>query len=136
MLIFDDDNNIYMEYQYRHPVKKVVFEIPAGKLEWGEDPSLAAIRELKEETGITSTELIKIGEMLNSVGYSDEIIHFYYAKIVSVGDTDLDDNEFINVVKMPFSEVKEKVLKNEIKDSKTAFGVMLYDNLVKEGLIK
>ena len=134
-IIVIDGDDIYMEYQYRYPVGEVILEIPAGKLDKGEEIYSAALRELKEETGICAKELIKIGEMYNSVGYSDEVIHFFVAKDFTKEERFLDDEEFIDVVKMPFNKVLEMVNNNEIKDSKTAFGIMLYDNLLRNGKI-
>ena len=130
-----DKEDIYMEYQYRYPVGEVILEIPAGKLDKGEDIKKAALRELQEETGLIAKDLIKIGAMYNSVGYSDEVIHFFVAKEFEKSTRSLDDGEFIDIVKMPFKDVLEMVLNNEIKDSKTAYGIMLYDNLVKSGKI-
>ena len=130
-----DGEDIYMERQFRYPVGEVIWEIPAGKLDKGEDPLTGAKRELEEETGIKTDNLIKIGAMYNSVGYSNEVINYYVAKDFSEGSKKLDDEEFIDVVKVPFKKVLEMVLNGEIKDSKTAYGIMLYDNLKRLGKI-
>ena len=130
ILVFDKDD-IYMERQFRYPINEVIYEIPAGKIDLGEEELVAAHRELKEETGLTTDKLIKIGSMYNSVGYSNEVINFYYTNTFKEGETHLDENEFIDVIKMPFSKVLDMVLSGEIKDSKTAYGIMIYDELKK-----
>lgn len=128
-IIVIDGDDIYMERQFRYPVGEVILEIPAGKLDIGEDILTGAKRELKEETGLVCDNLIKIGSMYNSVGYSNEVIHFFLAKDFKQGTNNLDYEEFIDVVKMPFNKVLDMVINNQIKDSKTAYGILMYHEL-------
>lgn len=127
ILVIDSDNNIYIERQYRYPLRKVIYEIPAGKLEKDEDILEAAKRELEEETGLVSKSLEKLGETYPCVGYSDEVIYIFLAKDFKEGKQHLDEEEFVDVVKMPFEKVKEMIISGEIKDSKTVHAIYLYE---------
>ena len=110
--------------QYRYPYQRVVREVPAGKLEYGEDPREAALRELREETGATPGEFRSLGELYPSPGYCGEIIHMYLARDLTFGESSLDEDEFLNVERIPFEELVEQVLQGEIRDAKTIAAVL------------
>ena len=117
----NDKGEIYMVKQFRYPFSSVLLEIPAGKLEKGEDHRECGIRELKEEIG---AEAEYLGCLYPTVAYDTEIIHMYLAKGLSFGEQSLDDGEFIDVIKMPFEQAVEMVMKNEIPDAKTQLAIL------------
>lgn len=119
ILALDGENRALLVSQYRYPYGKVLREVPAGKLEYGEDPTEAAIRELKEETGATAGDFRPLGELYPSPGYCGEIIRMYLARDLTFGETHLDKDEFLNLERIPFGELVEQVLSGEIKDAKT-----------------
>lgn len=114
-----DDNEVYLVNQYRYPYKSEILEIPAGKLNPGEDPLECGKRELREETGITAREFTSLGKLLPSPGYSSEIIYMYLARGLTQGRLQLDEDEFINVMKLPLKKAVEMVMSGELADSKT-----------------
>lgn len=119
-----DNNEIIAVRQYRYPIGRVTLEIPAGKLDRGEEPLAAARRELNEETGVTAADLEYIGGLYPSVAYTDEIIHMYLARNLEYGEAHTDDDEFLDVVKIPIDEFIEKIMSGEIMDSKTQAAVL------------
>ena len=119
ILALDDENRALLVSQFRYPYKEVVREVPAGKLEYGEDPREAAIRELAEETGATAGEFRSLGELYPSPGYCGEIIRMYLARDLTFGETHLDKDEFLNLERIPFGQLVEQVVSGEIKDAKT-----------------
>lgn len=115
-----ENGDVLLERQFRYPMGEVITEIPAGKLDYiGEDPQTAALRELREETGTVAEELIPLGKFYPACAYSTEVIHMYLARKLHFGERDLDEDEFLNVFRMPLSELVEKVLNGEIPDAKT-----------------
>ena len=89
----DGDGNIYLERQFRYPYHKVVIEIPAGKLEPGEDPFDAIRRELREEIGAAAARWDPLGYIMPSVGYTDELLYLYLARDLTFGERHLDEDE-------------------------------------------
>lgn len=118
------ENELVFVKQFRYPYAEVLPELPAGKLEYGEDPFLAGKRELKEETGATAKSYISLGKLYPTPGYCGEIIHMYLAKGLTFGAQDLDSDEFLEVVRIPLEEAFQMVMSNQITDSKTQVGVM------------
>jgi len=133
ILAVDEDGLTYLVRQFRYPYKEVIYEIPAGKLEIGEDPDETAIRELKEEAGLECLELVKYGTLYPSPGYTNENLHIYLAKSFKKAEMHLDYDEFLNVYKIPFKDVLKMVIQGEIKDAKTCFAVIryAYDNKIE-----
>lgn len=119
-----DDNQVLMVKQFRYPYNKVILEVPAGKLNYGEDPLECGIRELKEETGAIASEYISLGKMYPSPGFLDEIIHIYLAKDLTFEEQNLDDDEFLEVYKIPLCELVDMIMKNEIDDAKTQIALL------------
>lgn len=124
VLALDDQERALLVCQFRYPYGKVLWELPAGKLEYGEDPERAAIRELKEETGAEAGEFTSLGELYPSPGYCGEIIRMYFARKLRFGAAHLDEGEFLNVERVPFARLAERVLSGEIRDAKTVAAVL------------
>lgn len=114
-----DNRKILLVRQFRYPYKETIYEIPAGKLEKGEDPFEAAKREFKEETGAVAEKYISLGELYPTPGYTNEIIRLYAAENIHFESQNLDDDEFLQVCTMDFDELIEKIMSGEIKDAKT-----------------
>ena len=114
-----EDGDVIFVNQFRYAFNKVTLEVPAGKLEKGEDPLEAAMRELSEETGLSAKNVVYLGELYTTPALIDEVIHMYLATDLVEGKQHLDEDEFINTLKMPLSEAVQKVMNGEIKDAKT-----------------
>lgn len=122
----DDEGNVYIEHQFRYPFHKTIIELPAGKLDSFEEDHLeAAKRELLEETGLTASSWSLLGEYTPSPAYTDEVIYIYIAKGLTQGKQDLDEDEFLEVEKIPFKQLLEMVKTGVIKDGKTQVAVCL-----------
>ena len=111
--------------QYRYPAAQVTLEIPAGKLDHKqEDRREAALRELREETGVRCETLTPLGAFYPAPAYSDELIDMYLAEGLSYGDTDPDEDEFIDTVRVPLEELVDMALRGELPDAKTQMAVL------------
>ncbi len=123
VLPLDDEGNVYLVRQYRYPYGEELLEIPAGKMDLSdtETPLDCGVRELKEETGFTAAHLRFLGEMYPSPGFLTERLHLFLATGLTAGETSPDEDEYLNLVKMPFSELRDRILKGEIKDGKTVY---------------
>lgn len=122
----DGEGRILLVRQYRFAAGKELLELPAGKLEEGEDPLSAAARELTEETGCTAASLTKLTEMIPTPAYCTERIYIYEAHGLSAGGGQrLDRDEFLDVVPVPLERAAAMVLAGEITDAKTQVGVLL-----------
>lgn len=119
-----DDNEIYLVKQFRYPFAAVTREVPAGKLEKGEDHAECGRRELLEETGCTCSELVYLGEMLPTPAYDSEITHLYLAKGLSYEKQQLDPGEFLDVEKIPLTEAIQLVMDGKIRDGKTQIVIL------------
>lgn len=121
----NEKGEVYLVKQFRYPFQEVLTEIPAGKLEVGEDHRSAGLRELKEEVGAECESFEYLGVMYPSVAYLTEKIHMYLATGLSFGEQLLDEDEFLDVEKMPLSQAVEMVLDGSIKDGKTQTALLL-----------
>jgi len=119
-----DGGEVYLVKQYRYPHKKALLEIPAGKLERGENPLECGKRELLEETGCTAKEFISLGTVLPTPAYCEEVIHIYLAKGLTFAAQNLDADEFLEVVKMPFTQAVDMIMSGEIADAKTCAAIL------------
>ena len=122
-----DDGRICLVRQYRTALGRVTVEIPAGKLDPGEDPLVCAKRELREETGMEADQMAFLATISTSVGFCDELIHIYMATGLSLAESDPDDDEFINVDLVPLPELIDAVLDGRIEDCKTVTGALICD---------
>ena len=121
-----DQGEVYLVRQFRYALGEEMWELPAGKLEAGEDPFEAAKRELEEECGVTADEYIPLGCIYPTVGYDSEKIHIWIARGLHATRQHLDEDEFLDVHKLPFDQVLQMVLDNTIRDSKTVAVVLRY----------
>ncbi|HBL41099.1 MAG TPA: ADP-ribose pyrophosphatase, partial [Ruminococcaceae bacterium] len=119
-----DDMELLFVRQFRYPYMQEVLELPAGKLELNENPLKAGKRELREEAGVTAEQYINLGQFFPSPGYTNEIIYLYGAIGLKECEQDLDDDEFLNVEKIPLNKAVEMILNNEITDGKTQTAVL------------
>ena len=110
--------------QYRYPCKRVMLELPAGKLEPGEYPLQAAKRELREETGARSEHFVYLGKVFGSPGFCNEVIHLYYTKIESIGETQFDEGEFLTTEAISAEEAIHMAAEGRIEDGKTIAALM------------
>lgn len=126
ILPVDDEGNVYMVRQFRYALGEEIWELPAGKLEAGEDPFEAAKRELSEECGLTADHFTDLGVVYPTVGYDSERIYIWAATGLHPAAQHLDEDEFLDVVKMPLEKALALVLDGTIRDSKTQVGLMKY----------
>ncbi|MBQ4561005.1 MAG: NUDIX hydrolase [Clostridia bacterium] len=127
-----DDGQVVLEKQYRYAIGKVLTEIPAGKLEPGEDRLAAAARELKEETGYVAGKMQYIGEFYGSPALLEERVTMYLATELTKSEMNLDEDEFLEVFTMPLEEAYEKVMANEFDDAKTQLCILKAYNILKK----
>ena len=114
-----DDGRVVLERQFRYPVGQVMIELPAGKLDAGEDPLACGQRELLEETGFRAREWARAGMMRLAIGYSTEIIHIYFARGLEAGASQLDHGEFVDVFDAPAAELLGWCRDGTVTDAKT-----------------
>lgn len=114
-----DNGDVLFVKQFRYPYKEEVLELPAGKLEKGEDPLESGKRELLEEVGAKAESFTSLGKLYPSPGYCGEIISMFLAEGLSFGSQNLDEDEFLDVVRIPLDKAVEMVMSGEIPDSKT-----------------
>lgn len=126
-----DERELLFVRQFRYPYGEVLLELPAGKLDrGGEDPLEAGKRELREETGAVANRYRSLGKLYPSPGYCDEIIHLYLAEDLLFGESDPDEDEFLECERIPLDRAVEMVLQNEITDAKTQVAILKVAALV------
>lgn len=117
-------NEIIMVRQYRYPAGRVLLEVPAGKIEKGEDPALCAERELREETGFESGEIKLLYSFYTTPGFTDEMLHLYLARGLTQAGSSPDEDEFINIECISLDRALEMVDRGEIIDAKSIIGIL------------
>ena len=125
ILAITNENRVLLVKQYRKAIEKALWELPAGKLEQGESPKECAIRELKEETGYSTSNVKLIHKFYTSAGFSNQKIYIYLAKELVKGESCLDEDEFLDLYELDLIEAYEMLEKNEIEDAKTSIGLLL-----------
>ena len=125
-----DDNKVLLVRQFRKAIEKVLWEIPAGKLEQGESPKDCAIRELKEETGYSANNIKLIHKFYTSSGFSNQKIYVYLATDLEKGQCCLDEDEFLELHEIDLNDAYEMINKNDIEDAKTSIGLLLAKELL------
>lgn len=128
----DSDGNVIMVKQFRYPFSEVLLEVPAGKLEPGENPLEAVKRELEEESGVVADSIEYIGTMYTTVAILDEKIHMYLATGLTYKNAHPDEGEFLEVVKIPLSQLVDMVMEGKIPDSKTQIAILKAERLLSK----
>ena len=126
------NDEVLLVKQFRYPFQQALLELPAGKLEKGEDHYSAGLRELKEETGAVCEKFEYLGVSYPSVAYLSEKIHMYLATGLSFEQQNLDSDEFLDVITMKLEDAVEMVMKNEIRDGKTQTALLMAYNKLKK----
>lgn len=121
----DNEGNILFVRQFRVAVDREMLELPAGTLNPGEKPEICAAREIREETGMAAKSIIKIGEFFLAPGYSSEHMHIFLATGLYPNPLDADDDEFLQVEKIPISHAYEMAISGEIQDGKSIASLLL-----------
>ena len=124
VVALDEDENVFMVEQFRYPFAEVLTEVPAGKLEYGEQPELCGRRELKEEVGAEAESFEYLGCLYPTVAYDTEKIYMYLARGLSFSEQDLDDGEFLDVRKMPLKQAFEMAMVGQLPDAKTQLAII------------
>ncbi|HHW94979.1 MAG TPA: NUDIX hydrolase [Mogibacterium sp.] len=124
ILAITDKGKILMERQFRKALERVVLELPAGKIDAGEDPLTAAVRELEEETGYRAGSVKHLLSYFPTCGYSNELLHIYLCRDLEPGKKNWDDTEFLEILEYEPDEIIDMIIKKKILDSKTIIGVM------------
>lgn len=119
-----EDGQVLLERQFRYPLRRTFIEIPAGKLEPGEDHLVTGKRELLEETGYVAREWRKLGQIHNAIGYSDELIEIWLARGLEKREARLADGEFLEVFALPLAEAQAMARDGRITDVKTVTGLL------------
>ncbi|MDQ2086195.1 NUDIX hydrolase [Herbivorax sp. ANBcel31] len=126
-----DDGEIYIVRQYRKPIETESLEIPAGKLDKGENPLICAHRELKEETGLETKNMKHLIDLHCAPGFCNEKIYMYLATDLVEGEACADEGEFISTYKIAINELLKMVMNKEITDAKTIIGILMAEKIIK-----
>ncbi len=124
ILALQEDGTVPLVRQFRYPLGDVMLELPAGKLEYGEQPRPAAIRELGEEVGLEPGQLTELGFLYVSPGFCTERLYMYLARDVKQVPIHPDEDEFLDIVHLPFGELVDLVMSGQITDGKTVAAVL------------
>lgn len=127
VLALTDEGKLIMERQYRYGPRREFFEIPAGKIDHGEDTLITGQRELLEETGYVASEWIHLTTTYPCIGYGDEKIEYYFARGLQLQERHLDDGEFLEVFQLSLPEAIDWIRQGKINDSKTMIGVFMLE---------
>jgi ADP-ribose pyrophosphatase len=125
ILPVDEQGRVWFVRQYRHPTGGMLLELPAGTLEPDENPDLAAVREIREEIGMTAASLEQLGAFYLAPGYSTEFMYVYLATGLSPAPLAMDDDEFLTVEKIPLAEAYQMIETGEINDAKSIVTLLL-----------
>lgn len=120
-----ENGDIMMIKQFRYPLDQTFYEVPAGKIDSGEEVEKTAARELQEETGLITENLHYLDPFHPSIGYTDEVIHLFCAWDITITDSNIDDEEFIQTLRMPFKKAVQLVYEGTITDGKSMVSLLL-----------
>lgn len=121
------DGNVILVEQYRYPISKITWEVPAGKIDAGELPDTCASRELQEETGMSAAKMQFVFTYYTTPGFSDETMHLYFAEELEEGQQNPDEDEFVNVISIPFKDALAAIGDEKICDAKTILALLWYE---------
>lgn len=122
------EGKLVLVRQFRKPLEKTILEIPAGKLEKGEEPIVCANRELTEETGYQAEQMSHVSSFYTSPGFADELIHIYEATGLTEGEAKPDQDEFVDLVEVTLEEANSFIQSGDIIDAKTVFAIYHWKN--------
>ena len=125
MIPVDEDQRIWFVRQYRHPTGNTLLELPAGTLEPGEDPKTCAVRECREEIGMSPSYLVPLGGAFMAPGYSTEYLHFFLAGDLTPAPLTPDTDEDLHVERFGWNEIMELIARGELQDTKSLAGLFL-----------
>jgi len=125
LIALDADDNVFMVRQYRHPVGRVLLELPAGTIDEGEEPETCAVRELREETGYRPHTIESLGGFFLSPGYSTEYIHLFLATDLEEAPLDTGDEEDLRALRISFADALRRIEAGEIRDAKSIAALLL-----------
>lgn len=126
------NGNVVLERQFRYPLHQVFIELPAGKIDPGEEVLVTGQRELLEETGYVADNWVSLGPQHPCIGYSDEVIHMYLATGLTAGEHNRDADELLEVFEIPFAECLLMAQRGEITDSKTLVTLFLAEKYLNQ----
>jgi ADP-ribose pyrophosphatase len=126
-----ENGDVMLIKQFRYPSKQVFYEVPAGKIDHNEPEERTASRELQEEAGLKAGNIFYIGHQYPCIGYSDEIIHYYLANNLKDVTSQTDDDEFVELCRVPFTEALDWARTGIISDAKTIIGLFKADHWIK-----
>jgi ADP-ribose pyrophosphatase len=135
ILALTDAQEVLFVRQMRYPHGTVTMEIPAGKLEYGEDPETCGKRELLEECGCTADSFVCLGKLFPTPAYDSEVIHMYLAQGLHYGSQSLDADEFLDVEKVPLNQAVQMVMEDSLPDAKTQVALLKYFAAQKKGTV-
>jgi len=124
VLAVTEDDQVVMVRQFRYPLNQTLWELPAGKLERGEAPETAALRELAEETGYQAGDVRKLYAFYTTPGFTDEHLHLYHATMLTSGEQSPDDDEFVECALFSRANLQDMIAAGEIIDAKTLIGIL------------
>ena len=127
-----DNGNVILEKQFRYPLHQVFIELPAGKIDAGEDVLVTGQRELLEETGYSASEWIKLGLQHPCIGYSNEVIHMYLARGLNLGEHQPDEDEALIVFEASFADCLTMIQTGKITDAKTIVALLLTEKYLQQ----
>ncbi len=128
-----DNGDLLLERQHRYPLRRDFIELPAGKIDPGEDDLTCARRELEEETGYTASEWREVTTIYPCIGYSNERLAFYLARGLQNGSHGRDHDEFLEILRVPFGEAMQWVRDGRICETKTVVGLFWLEKLLSQG---
>lgn len=127
----DENGRVAMVRQYRIAAQSELWELPAGKLDPGEDPLACAQRELSEETGLSAKRWQKLTAMWSSPGFCDEVLHIYLAQDLTAADSHPDEGEFVSLEMVPLPVLWERIMAGELRDAKTIVGLLMAKEILE-----